>query len=188
VYQETYTKYPTENMAYLRAGYVTSELARVDAALPGKATVLDFGYGTGTFLHKMAQAGHMAYGLDLHGQDYGVTDWKIGVDAVPDVVTAFDSLEHLSDFDSFFGLRPQIYIISTPWRPTWFGRHYKRWRHYKPGEHLHYFSPRSLRVLFARHGYAQLSLACPEDIVRGRLEFEGVHYPNIMVGVFVREC
>lgn len=190
-YMETYERYPTDNMSFLRAGYAYAELKR---ELPRfgvykteNTSILDFGYGNGAFLKRMSAVGFATYGLDVHGVDYGIQDWQVGMDANPNVVTAFDSIEHVPSFDFFFSMQPQIFIISTPHRPVWFGRHHSLWKHYKPGEHLHYFSPRSLKLLFARHGYEEVATGTPEDIIRGKVEFEGISYDNILVSTFVRQ-
>ncbi len=190
-YMETYEQYPTENMSFLRAGYVCAELGRelpkFGALKPEQASVLDFGYGNGAFLKRMSAAGFTTYGIDVHGVDYGILDWKVGIDSNPTVVTAFDSIEHVPNFEFFFSLRPHVFVISTPYRPVWFGRNYSKWKHYKPGEHLHYFSLRSLTLLFARHGYCLSSVGTPEDIIRGKIAFEGSSCDNILVCTFVRQ-
>lgn len=190
-YMETYDRYPTEYMALARAGYALREIAhtsRTEGPVnPSHIPVLDFGYGNGAFLKEMKKLGYPIYGLDVHGVDYGVTDWKRGLHPRPVIVTAFDSLEHVPEFDGFFGLNADIYLISTPYRPAWFGRDARQWRHFKPGEHLHYFSLSSLSRLFGDRGYEMVAWGFPEDVLRGKITHEGDGFDNIVTASFHRK-
>jgi hypothetical protein len=187
-YMETYDKYPTDTMAMARAGYVLREIANLPADRtplePQAYPVLDFGYGNGAFLKVMRKLGYPVFGLDLHGVDYGIPDWKRGHSPAARLLTAFDSIEHVPEFDFFFELNPELAVISTPYRPTWFGEGHRQWRHFKPGEHLHYFSLKSLRTLFDRFGYDLVAWSFPEDALRGKLPHEEKLYDNILTASF----
>jgi hypothetical protein len=184
----TYDKYPTDDMANIRAGHALAELSQIKPNnplyTPEETVVLDFGYGNGAFLKRMQKLSYDVYGLDVHGVDYGIRDWNDSLGKRPFVVTAFDSLEHVPEFDFFFALDPEVFIISTPNRPDWFLDGYKSWRHFKPGEHLHYFNKNSLEVLFKRYGYALTSVGYPEDLLRGRHPYKEQHYNNILTACF----
>jgi 2-polyprenyl-3-methyl-5-hydroxy-6-metoxy-1,4-benzoquinol methylase len=136
-YVEKYDAYPTEEMSKLRLDYL------LEFATEGR--LLDFGYGKGDFV-KAASEHFDAYGYDIHGLDFGVQEGSL--DDQWDVVTFYDSLEHLPDLSIAERLaeNAKLVIISTPKPPKSFPKD-RSWRHYKPGEHLHYFSIDSLRCI-----------------------------------------
>ena len=157
--QDRYDKYPTtEPMSYLRLGLVQGHLT--------SGRLLDVGYGNGTFVKLAAKAGFDAFGNDVHGADYGVREATL-TDGYWDVVTFFDSLEHFEDLQLIRDLlqRTRYVVLSVPARPLSFPKE-RAWRHYRPGEHLHYFSFQSLSKLLDRK---LLALNSMEDIIRGRL-------------------
>jgi SAM-dependent methyltransferase len=153
----------TEAMSYLRLGFVK--------AFARNGRILDVGYGNGSFLKKAAKAGFSAFGSDVHGTDYGVHDIPLDEAAMGswDVVTFFDSLEHFSDLSlpREVALRARVVIASIPCRPDEFPA-CKEWRHYRPGEHLHYFSRYSLELFFVSH-HVVASRSDVEDTIRGKL-------------------
>lgn len=158
---DRYDAYPTtEAMSYLRLGYLKSFCP--------KGRLLDVGYGNGSFVKAALKAGFDAYGNDVHHADYGVREVPLDGHEQWDVVTFFDSLEHIPDFKAVRSLarRTKWLLISFPNRPRWFP--YKRdWKHYRPGEHLHYFTLCSLATLFYTHTlYTAGDL---EDVIRGAL-------------------
>ena len=159
-----YDAYPTtEAMSYLRLGFLKAYTQR--------GRILDIGYGNGSFLRKAAKAGFDTFGNDVHGADYGVREVPL-VEAANgswDVVTFFDSLEHFSDLSlpRAIASRARVVVISIPCRPDGFPAH-KEWRHYRPGEHLHYFSRYSLELFFSEH-HVVASRSDVEDTIRGRL-------------------
>ena len=158
---DRYDAYPTtEAMSYLRLGYLKSFCP--------KGKLLDVGYGNGSFVKAALKAGFDAYGNDVHHADYGVREVELENHENWDVVTFFDSLEHFPDFRVVRGLarRAKWILVSFPCRPRWFP-HKRDWKHYRPGEHLHYFTLCSLATLFYTHTlYTCVDL---EDTIRGRL-------------------
>lgn len=133
----------TDEMSYLRLGFLK--------AFAGGGPLLDFGCGDGRFVKVARAGGFDAYGYDIHGVDVGVP--MVGWDRIGradwGVVTMFDSLEHVPDLHQVerAAARATRLIIATPCPPTGFPD-VRDWKHYKPGEHLHYFSRASLRQLF----------------------------------------
>lgn len=159
-----YDAYPTtEAMSYLRLGFVK--------AFARNGRILDVGYGNGSFLKKAAKAGFSAFGNDVHGADYGIQEVPLdeAANGSWDVVTFFDSLEHFSDLalPRTLAQRARTIVISIPCRPEEFPSRLE-WRHYRPGEHLHYFSRYSLELFFASH-HAVASRSDVEDTIRGKL-------------------
>ena len=155
----------TPLMSHLRLGIVT--------AVAQGPKLLDVGYGNGDFIKSACKAGFDGYGNDIHGADYGVREWEhLGV--VPDfkewdVVTFFDSIEHIPDLNVIrdLGRRAHTIVVSIPRKPSYFPCDLD-WKHYRPGEHLHYFSTFSLQKLFAPKWIRGISHA--EDVIRGKLK------------------
>jgi hypothetical protein len=169
----------TEIMSFLRLGFVK--------AFAKSGRLLDVGYGNGCFLKQAAKAGFDTFGSDVHGADYGIHEVPL-VEAANgswDVVTFFDSLEHFSDLTlpRAAAARARVIVVSIPCRPDSFPAR-KEWKHYRPGEHLHYFSRYSLELFFAsRHTVASRSNV--EDAIRGKLP-EGEQ--NILTLAFINSA
>lgn len=177
---ERYDAYPTtEAMSYLRLGFVK--------AFAKSGRLLDIGYGNGCFLKKAAKAGFDVFGSDVHGADYGIREVPLdeAANGSWDVVTFFDSLEHFPDLDlpRAVASRARVIVVSIPCRPDSFPAR-KEWKHYRPGEHLHYFSRYSLELFFSpRHTVASRSNV--EDAIRGKLP-EGEQ--NILTLAFINSA
>ena len=170
-YVGRYDSYPTEGISLLRLGLLEGYVRG--------GRLLDVGYGNGAFVRVGEAAGFDAFGYDVHGHDFGVAEVDIHTDSSQwDVVTFFDSLEHFSDLDEVRGLlsRTRFVMISVPQRPVDFPAN-RAWRHYRPGEHLHYFSQASLQRFFRRPLLAASNL---EDVIR-RPE---LGRPNILTCLF----
>src|ERR1035437_1863088 len=150
----------TAIMSYLRAGYLRAHVPL--------GPLLDVGYGNGAFLKAATACGYEGFGADVHGCDYGIVEHPLVSEQTYRGVTFFDSLEHFPDFAPVRDLaqRTDYIVISYPCRPTWFPDD-KEWKHYRPGEHLHYFSTRSLCRLFQQ--FTLVSSIDLEDAVRGKL-------------------
>lgn len=171
---ERYEKYATtEAMSYLRLGMVKSFVTR--------GRLLDVGYGNGAFVRAASAGGFDAYGNDVHGADYGIREAPMVSDELWDVVTFFDSLEHFPDLKPVRDLvrRAAFAVVSMPFRPKDFPTT-RAWKHYRPGEHLHYFSLKSLSALFPDKRLMFVTDA--EDAIRKPLGGE----PNIFTAVFAQ--
>lgn len=138
-------------------------------------SVLDIGYGNGSFLrHCKAQ------GCDVRGFDVNPTSrlpLSERVDSISegayDVVTFFDALEHVSDIGTEIArLAPHRYVvISAPClREDFSTEWFMQWKHRKENEHLWHFSPSSLRHFMESQGYEMLYMGNPEDEVRKGVE------------------
>ena len=177
-YDHSYlTKYQSysNDMSYLRAGFVK--------AFHGSGLLLDFGCGDGRFVKVARECRFDAYGYDIHGCDVGVR--MVTWDEIPNldwgVVTFFDSIEHVPDLHQVVRAvdSAKIVVVSTPCPPVGFPAN-RAWKHYKPGEHLHYFSRGSLARLFA--GWDEICHENVEDAVR---KADGREW-NIRTSVFRR--
>lgn len=162
---DRYDRYASASaMSYLRTGFVKS--------FSSNGTLLDVGYGNGDFIKAAMKAGFDAFGSDVHGlgEKYGVREVPLANTKNWGVVTFFDSLEHFADFSVVRGLceRATLVVVSVPQMPVWWpSARIREWRHYRPGEHLHYFTLESLQALFSRK--VLLAASDVEDTVRGKL-------------------
>lgn len=148
----------------------TRRLQIIEAFLPGRGRLLDFGCGTGRLVQQAGNHGWDAWGVDIIA---GAGRRKTVADAQRerwDVVTFFDSLEHLPDpYATVSSLDTQAVVVSIPEchhpkNREWF----MRWRHRRPGEHLWAWNRLTLDRFFASLGF------CP--ILHSW--FEDAHRPN----------
>lgn len=137
---DRYDTYDTATISYLRMGFL-------QAIAPPPAKIIDIGYGNGAFIHAASKAGYNAFGSDVHGcgEKYNVRDVSIKDNSSWDVALMFDSLEHVANLSDVRNIchRSRVVIVSMPQRPSDFPDTMK-WKHFRPGEHLHYFSWSSL--------------------------------------------
>jgi hypothetical protein len=175
----------TIKLGYQRLGWVLGILRRLPKS------VLEIGYGLGTFLEaaKLAGVGHCA-GCDV--AEYPLPpgcvfiDWEAALSETWDVTVLFDVLEHIPDLTFLGRLSTSALAVAVPfcrWREfgdDWF----RSWRMRLPDEHLHHFDPESLGALMNHHGYRCIDLNNFEDGLRLR---EGESAPSIICGFFERE-
>jgi hypothetical protein len=160
-----YDAYPTtEEMSHLRLGFVK--------AFAEEGTLFDVGFGNGSFIKLARKAGFEARGYDVHGIDYGVPEIHIkqAVNQHWMFVTFFDSLEHFASLDDAVSVmkRAWMVIISTPFLPENWPDSRFEWKHWRPGEHLHYFTHDSMQALFNRAGLKYVNDSDMEDVIRGK--------------------
>lgn len=129
------------------------------------------------------------FGLDIHGEDYGIPTVGYDVAGSFDLICFFDSLEHFQDFSALLELRTRNVVVSIPESPDLLLKNPKVWRHYRPGEHLHYFSHDSLDRLMQRWGFPQrIAAGFPEDDLRGKLRIGARTYDNIYTAIYSMEA
>lgn len=177
--------------AYLRLGFVLGAVSPTRDLPPLK--IADVGYGRGEFLHAAAKLGHEVRGVEVHGLDFGIENVSLAeAIAWADVLTFFDSLEHLDSFEALLapGPKPSHVFVSVPRLPP--VAHWKalgEWKHFKPHEHLHYFSPTSVYMLAERAGFSVSTWTHVEDCLRGPLTWppgSTQRVPNILTAHLVR--
>jgi len=182
-YARQYDRRPHHAMSVLRWNFIQHWLA-----LTAGSRILDIGYGNGAFLKFARRRGMDVFGLDVHGEDFGVPTLVRGAAGGFDLICFFDSLEHLPAFEHLFALRPSAVIVSIPDVPDYLLETPRHWRHYKPGEHLHYFSRRSLDLLMRKWGLTtKLADGCPEDDLRGKLHIGSRVHDNIYTAIYRME-
>lgn len=181
-YAYKYDHFPTRPMSVLRWDLIQECLS-----LPAGSRILDIGYGNGAFLKHAQSAGMDIFGIDVHGEDFGIPAADYGDNASFDLICFFDSLEHFSDFENLRELRAPHVAISIPNRPGFLLDRPEAWRHYRPGEHLRYFSPGSLdRFMVARSFTRKRFEGYPEDAIRGKLRIGTDVFDNIYTAIYSR--
>lgn len=178
--------------AYLRERYsaidrnvrlLSIKRLRVLEAFSSRGRLLDFGCGTGRFVEAAKWHGWDASGCDVIDGP-GRLPPEECADRGWDVVTFFDSLEHLPDpAGTVKALGAEAVMVSVPncAMPTneeWFMNTYK---HRRPGEHLYHFSQDGLIGFFRQLGYQCVMISCFEDSYRPRYD---ERFPNILTGIF----
>ena len=136
-----------------------------------KGMLLDVGAGTGLFVRTMQQAGWNATGLEPDeiarekGKEMKVllrdTNELLSLQAASyDVITLWHALEHVHDLHSYLAqfrklLNPSgQLIIAVPNYTSRDARYYAAdWAAYDVPRHLFHFSPASMKVLLAKHGF-----------------------------------
>ena len=121
-------------------------------------TLLDFGCGYGNFIDTCNSNGIRASGFDINPySNFCVIETLL---KSYDAVTFWDSLEHLRDpLTVIKRFNTDWVFISTPSLDDLHGGLIRipKWNHYKPGEHVHYFSLKSLTALLIGCGYEIIS-------------------------------
>jgi hypothetical protein len=149
----------------LRLGYI---LGVVDITIK---SIMDIGYGNGSFLKTCKKIIPNCYGYDIHKYELSddivfVEDW---INQEVDVVTFFDVIEHFDDPYIIKNLKTNYIIISVPWchnfRKDWF----MEWKHRRPDEHLWFFNEKNIFDFAKSINYEIINYKCLEDVVRGPL-------------------
>jgi hypothetical protein len=125
------------------------------------------------------------YGIDLHCEDFDIPVVGFDCKVEFDLISLFDSLEHFPDFAPVRKMRAQNVIVSIPNTPSILLSTPRSWRHFKPGEHLHYFSVTSLDIFMGSWGFPRkLVEGYPEDELRGKLSIRGGTMNNIYTAIY----
>jgi hypothetical protein len=156
-------------------------------------TILDIGYGSGSFIRHCKEQGIASYGNDVCKYEMPPGTAFAEIDDTPyDVITLYDTLEHFHDI-SFLGIiRPEFLVITVPWRP--FVRsslceyakteEFLNWKHRKPNEHIRHFDLQSLKSCVESYGFEMIAVSNIEDTIR--IPSGNTGYPNILTEVFKR--
>ena len=95
------------------------------------------------------------YGYDV--SNYQLPNKVKKVDSMTDnyfeVITFFDSLEHILDIDFVKNLSCNYICISVPWCHYLSDEWFKNWYHRRENEHIYHFNEESLKALFKECGY-----------------------------------
>lgn len=159
-----YNSYPrTEEMSKLRYNKMME--------FTQTKSVLDVGYGNGSFLKYCSTKDLTCYGFDVSG--YPLDPPIKTVDSMSldvDTITFFDSLEHFQIPELWYILRPltvKWLLISVPWC-HWTDALdvFEHWKHRRPNEHFHHFNKDGIDFLLEKSGYTILDVSNVEDSIR----------------------
>lgn len=126
--------------------------------------LLDFGCGSGAFVHYCELNGFTTTGYDVN--PHSPYNDISALFKYYDIVTFWDVLEHLANpIPIIRGLAAEYVFICTPNRDDWPGN-ITEWRHYYPGEHVHYFTQSSLAALFKAANYEVVGVHYSESLLR----------------------
>lgn len=184
-YEAKYLKYPEDEINKIRIKAVYKTVCSVKNNVEVKE-FLDYGCGSGSFVGALRDAGFSAFGVDVN--DFTAHLRPSGY-FYPDVVTAWDSFEHMADeeqtefFEKLESSLTSVVVVSLPdFSTPAKDETLKAWRHYRPGEHLHYYTELALVRRFADEGFIPVYVSHEEDTVR-KAPWEN----NILTVGFVHE-
>ena len=166
----------TDQMSYLRLGYIMGVINKPNS-------LLDVGYGNGSFLKIASNIIPKCYGYDIQKTVLppNVQHVHTMTNAYYDVITFFDSMEHFTDLSFLPDLKCSFVVVSVPEchypeNTEWF----INWKHRKPNEHIYHFSRRALLQFMAENGNMTVAIGNVEDAIRGNLDGDS----NILTGIF----
>jgi 2-polyprenyl-3-methyl-5-hydroxy-6-metoxy-1,4-benzoquinol methylase len=126
-------------------------------------TLLDYGCATGAF-HTAAPDGFLCMGWDVNPKSLYSRNFPHGH---YDVLTMWDVMEHLDrPYSPLKAHSPALVFISTPNADNTSLETFGAWKHYKPVEHIHYYTPKTLAMGMAANGYTLLHYDFSEGQLR----------------------
>jgi hypothetical protein len=164
-------------MSYLRLGYLLGVIKEIPDS------ILDIGYGNGSFLAAASTAIQNCYGSDVsdaYPLPNGLTYVESPYDNYYDVVTMFDVLEHFDDIYDIKNLNCKYLFVSMPWCHYFSDDWFANWKHRKPNEHLYHFNGVSLYTFMDEIGFDVIDISNIEDCIRKPVD----NNKNILSGIF----
>lgn len=151
-----------EMISFLRYGFL------IGAIQDEPNSILDVGYGNGSFLKICKDKIKNCYGNDISGYPLpqNVSFIQDITKNYYDVISFFDVLEHFDDINIINKLKCKYLYISVPEchfiSKEWFWD----WKHRRPDEHLWHFNKSSITSFFKTNGFTLVSCSNVEDIIR----------------------
>lgn len=127
------------------------------------ASVLDVGAGDGSFVRAARVAGFEAYGVDpIPKAAHDLREAGLYADdpAEFDAVTMWDVAEHMDNPGAILHPAPAFLFASVPVFDDF--SQIRASRHYRPGEHLYYWSPQGFIDWVALYGFRLLERSAHE--------------------------
>lgn len=148
-----FAKYQALDDSPMGAALTKARVAFVAKHYEGQ--VVDIGIGGGRFVTESGAAGY-----DVSAE---AVDWldRNGLYFDPykhhtEAITCWDSLEHIPDPERLIGMVGEWVFVSMPTYKS--QQDCLASKHYKPGEHLHYWTERGFIRWFARNGFACMDI------------------------------
>lgn len=134
-------------------------------------TLLDYGCAGGAF-HQCAPDCFEATGWDINPSSQFSGQPPTGH---YDIVTMWDVMEHLpAPLEPVIRLTPDTVFISTPDADNTTIEQFTAWKHYKPVEHLYYFTPQTLTMSMASIGYKLSAVDHHEGLLRDPANYKAI--------------
>jgi len=166
-------------MSHLRFGYIVGSIGYVPKS------ILDVGYGNGSFLKICGKLIDNCYGNDING--YAIPDNAVFVEDITknhyDVITFFDSLEHFENLNFIENLKCNYLVISVPWCHYFSNEWFKTWKHRRENEHLYHFNKASLTNFISSYRYSLVTSSNIEDTIRKGVDKN----ENILTCIFKKD-
>lgn len=179
VYDLTYLNKQSTNpeMSYLRLTTFYHALNTCATRLKG-CSALELGPGTGVFFEIAKKHFKTVDGYDVAQSDYSTVSVENLKRDKWDILFAFDVLEHLNNPEDLLKIDFTFGMITIPDLPygivieTDYGwdvdlDKLSCYKHFKPDEHLHYFSRESLMRWLKLNNCRVLHVSHVEDLIRG---------------------
>jgi hypothetical protein len=166
----------TNYMSHLRLGYIVGSIGKIPNS------ILDVGYGNGSFLETSSSIIPNCFGYDVSGvklsEKIEIVDNLFSQHY--EVITFFDSLEHCEDIYFLDKLNCDYVCISVPWCHNFSDEWFENWKHRRPDEHLHHFDQQALKNFVESQGFVAINSINIEDSIR-----KTDHpYQNILTSIF----
>ncbi|MEM3127027.1 MAG: class I SAM-dependent methyltransferase [Candidatus Woesearchaeota archaeon] len=142
-----------------------------------RGKLLDIGCSIGTFLETAKEENFEGQGIDINKQAISVAQKKglnvkvaniekNKISGAPfDIIVMNDLIEHVTDPVKTMKIanrllkKKGIIFLVTPNAGSTMGKlTRKRWIHYKPDEHLSYFTPKTMSILLRKSGFSPLHI------------------------------
>lgn len=154
-------KYEEYSNSELGRKIYSTRWALIEKYCHGDMTLLDWGCAGGAF-HLSSVNGFRCGGYDVNPCSPFSEQPGLGK---RDILTMWDSIEHMTDISSPFIYSPDWVFISTPNLES-VKVPIKEWKHYRPFEHIHYFDKYSLESMLAPLGYVPVEFNYDEGALR----------------------
>lgn len=180
-YSNKYNQYGNncDYLSHLRLGVLIGAINKIPDS------ILDVGYGNGSFLLSCSKIIPKCYGSDIHN-NYKLPESCNFVNDIfsqnVDVITFFDSLEHFDDIFIIDKLQCNYIMISVPYCHYFSKEWFKEWIHRRPNEHIWHFNDKSLITFIESYGYKCIHTSNFEDIIRKRETYNNSE--NILTCIF----
>lgn len=163
-------------MSYLRLGWISSFFRSEEIS---KMNVVDIGCGNGVFVRCSSGKFGRIVGYDVVGDSISKDELY---NTVWDMIILSDVLEHFDDIEDLFKIKWKFCMLSFPETPdVGTFEELRKWRHFKPNEHLYYLTAPKVRKWLESHiGVKVIGISNFEDLIRKRWDSSKTNISSIM--------